>query len=160
MVGSSNDQVSKVGDTVFFIDALVVELGEAVLGTEKELSADQACPAQGMRRETILYRKSCDVGEIFNIANDIPVDNLKGLLTANSLLSSVANHLLCSAQLLLVLQPHRLISVLLVHSLQPVHSVLEVEEGGAVALVLALPTLLANTITAFQLLAGHTGDPP
>ena len=48
MVGSSNDQVSKVGDTVFFIDALVVELGEAVLGTEKELSADQACPAQGM----------------------------------------------------------------------------------------------------------------
>ena len=48
MVGSSNDQVSKVGDTVFFIDALVVELGEAVLGTEKELAADQARPAQGM----------------------------------------------------------------------------------------------------------------
>ena len=42
MIFSSNDQISKPGDTVSLLDALI-KIGEAVLRREQILTTDQAC---------------------------------------------------------------------------------------------------------------------
>ena len=43
VIGWSKDQVPEMSDTVTLIEALVIEGGETVLGSEQELAVDEAC---------------------------------------------------------------------------------------------------------------------
>ena len=76
------------------LNAIVPEGGQAMLCCEEELAGNDGCPTEGGGEGTVLYVDPGNEGHILHLLHNLPIHNLKCLLTANPLLSLVANQLL------------------------------------------------------------------